>query len=162
MKMGDGPTTKEQVNLNREQRNSKEKVKNTSSVKPRPDKANKNTARVWFSTPEYQTRQNLPAQLPRRITDIYLASYSEGKELVELQARAIKLLQEKETVWIHSLGPNIPKCITLVNLLSREVEKLEVDSFTQTWELSDNWASLEQEAGPRYNSGLHVRCKIGQ
>ena len=103
-------------------------------------------------------RQNLPAQLPRRNADIYLASNSEGKELVEQQARAIKPLQEKETVWIHSLGPHIPKCITLVNLLTRELEKLVVDSFTQTWELSDNWGSLEQETGPRYNSGLHVRC----
>ena len=103
-------------------------------------------------------RQNLPAQLPRRNADIYLASNSEGKELVEQQARAIKPLQEKEAVWIHSLGPHIPKCITLVNLLTRELEKLVVDSFTQTWELSDNWGSLEQETGPRYNSGLHVRC----
>jgi len=162
--MGDGPGgAKDQATPAK--KNNKEKVKKSPSEKTptgRQDKNNKNTARVWFSTAEYQLRQSLPPQLPRRPTDIYLASSSEGRELVEQQGRAIKLLQENETVWLHSLGSNIPKCITLVNTLSREVDKLEVDSFTQTWELSDNWGSLEEEVGPRYNSGLHVRCKVAR
>lgn len=159
--------TKEQVN-----RNNKEKVKKSSgensAKKQNGEKAprkspnsDKNSARVWFSPTEFKLRQNLPPQLPKRPTDIYLSSNCEGKELVEQQGRAIRLLQEGETVWLHSIGLNIPKCITLVNKLAKDFEKLEVDNFTQTWELSDNWASLE-EVGPRYNSGLHVRCRIAQ
>jgi len=147
------------ISANKDQKKNK---KSPSDKTARPGKNIKNSApRVWFSSAEYQLRKSLPPQLPRRPTDIYLAC-SEGRELLEQQARAVKLLQEGDTVWLHSLGSNIPKCITLVNKLSQELEKLEVENFTHTWELSDNWASLEEEIGPRYNSGLHVKLKIGQ
>jgi len=136
--------------------NSEKAVKKSPS-----DKNNKNSTRVWFSPAEYKLRQSLPPQLPRRPTDIYLTS-GEGREVLDQQGRAIKLLQEGETVWLHSIGLNIPKCITFVNKLKKDLDKLEVDSFTHTWELSDNWASLEEEVGQRYNSGLHVRCKVVQ
>jgi len=116
----------------------------------------KSSPRVWFSPSEYKLRQNLPPQLPRRPTDIYLTSHSEGKEE---QVRASKLLQEGQVVWLHSIGSNIPKCITIVNKLSSDFDTLEVENFSHTWELSDNWSCLE-EVGPRYNSGLHVRCRI--
>eukprot|EP00092_Neocalanus_flemingeri_P024315 GFUD01026371.1.p1 GENE.GFUD01026371.1~~GFUD01026371.1.p1 ORF type:complete len:162 (+),score=72.98 GFUD01026371.1:122-607(+) len=160
--MGDGPGgSKDQaISANKEHRSNKEKVKKSPSEKSaRPDK---NTSRVWFSPAEYQLRQSLPPQLPRRPTDIYLTSNCEKRELLEFQDRAIRLLQEGDTVWLHSLGSNISNCITLTNTLSKELTKLEVDSFTQTWELSDNWGSVEEEVGPRYNSGLHVRCRVGQ
>ena len=177
--MCDGPGVAKELEItgkrtNKEQdtsvkRNSKEKVKkspgektgkssNDKTVRKSPSDKN---SRVWFSPAEYKLRQSLPPQLPRRPTDIYLTS-SEGRELVEQQGRAAKLLQEGETVWIHSIGLNIPKCINIVNKLTKDLEKLEVDNFTHTWELSDNWTCLEEEVGPRYNSGLHARCRIGQ
>jgi len=169
--MGDIPgAAKEQDsiakrNIKDKSKNNKEKVKTSpgehqrkkgsgeNSVKKATGE--KNTPRVWFSPSEYKLRQNLPPQLPRRPTDIYLTSQSEGKEE---QVRASKFLQEGKVVWFHSLGSNIPKCITIVNKLSTDFETLEVENFSHTWELSDNW-SCPEEVGPRYNSGLHVRCR---
>jgi len=156
-----GVAKDQSISANKESK--KDKVKKSPSDKTaKSGKNNKNLApRVWFSPAEYQLRKCLPPQLPRRPTDIYLA-VSEGRELVEQQGRAVKLLQEGDTVWLHSLGSNIPKCITIVNNLSRELENLELDNFTHTWELSDNWESLEEEIGPRFNSGLHVRLRVAQ
>jgi len=134
------------------------KKENSGKSVKRSPASDKSLGRVWFSPAEYKLRQNLPPQLPRRPTDIYLTSHSEGKEE---QDRACKLLQEGQFVWLHSLGANIPKCITIVSKLGKNFETLETETFSHNWELSDNWTCLE-EVGPRYNSGLHVRCRIGK
>ena len=132
--MGDGPDVAKDQGIPVNKSN-KDKVKRTPAgdktvkkpngekavKKPPSDKNKKNASRVWFSPAEYKLRQSLPPQLPRRPTDIYLTS-GEGREVVDQQRRAIKLLQEGETVWLHSIGLNIPKCITLVNKLTKDLE----------------------------------------
>jgi len=144
---------------NRKPAGTKGPKKEKSGVKS-PADSNRSTSRVWFSPSEYKLRQSLPSHLPKRPTDIYLSGLNDYKELSELHERAKKLLREGETVWIHSIGSNIAKGITFVNKLVKDCEGLEFESYTHSWELTDNWGPRSEDTGPKYNSGLHIRCKL--
>jgi len=137
----------------------KEGFRNKKSKNTSPKNSNK-ASKVWFSPSEFKLRQTLSSQLPKRPTDIYIFACTEGKDLLDLQQRAIKLLLGKDTVWVHGIGVNIPKCITLVNLLQKELDSLEVESFSRSWELTENWSNLDRSTTHKYNSGLHIKCKL--
>jgi len=110
----------------------------------------------WYSDAEYKLRGNLPPDLPRRHTDIFLVP----DLLNEQSERLIKYLKEGEEVWIHSVGNNIPLAINLVNNIRSnfgEKQKLESKCHSTTWEnITENWEKTE----PCYISGLHISLKL--
>jgi len=116
----------------------------------------KSSQAFWFSDLEFKSRQNLPADLPRRPTDIYLIA----SLITDQEQRLVRLLEEKKTVWLHSLGSSIPLAINLINSLREKFgcDKVTYKSWSHTWEgYSDNWDLCE---GSSYISGLHTSITL--
>jgi len=134
--MGDGLNNKE----------NRKKAKDKSVKSP-----SKSSSQVWFSDQEFRVRQNLPPDLPRRPTDVFLLA-----ELVEeQQARIIKLLEEDNKVWLHSLGSNIPAALNIVNTARQKFgsDKLLSSCWSYTWEaLTDSW----EQCDGGIISGVHI------
>jgi len=129
----------------------KENQTKKKNSKEKKSPVNKNNQTFWFSDLEFKTRQNLPADLPRRPTDIYLIAAL----IAEQEQRLVRLLEEDKTVWLHSLGSSIPLAINIINSLREKFgsEKVTCKCWSHTWEgYSDNWDQCE---GSGYISGLH-------
>jgi len=130
-------------------------ARGVKEVKKRNNQKSKKIDKIWFSETEFKRRQNLPEDLPRRPTDIYLISTDFVPEQYQ---RALRLLRH-EAVWIHSLGSNIPVAITFLNKLKAELteDKLEVETWSHTWQgLSDHWECRNGVV----NSGLHFKIVL--
>lgn len=111
-----------------------------------------------YSRQEAETRHSLPAQLPRRNTDIYLLTGL----VLEQRARAERLLRAGLTVWLHALGSNTARAAATAAWLGEQLRdsgcRLEVRGYTETWERrTEDWRP--SQAGPRYTNGLHLQCR---
>jgi len=134
----------------------KENLPKKKSSKEKKSPVSKNSQAIWFSDLEFKTRQNLPADLPRRPTDIYLITTL----ITDQEQRLVRLLEEKKTVWLHSLGSSIPLAINLINCLREKFgcDRVTHKSWSRTWEgYSDNWDLCE---GSGYISGLHMSINL--
>jgi len=105
-------------------------------------------ASARYSQEEQGVRQHIPPGLSRRPGNLYISCQAAPEVTRGQQEQARKLLQKPGgKVWLHSLGPSIPWAVSLASRLQREVEGLQVDSFTST----------REGEGLRNNSGLHIR-----
>jgi len=69
--------------------------------------------------------------------------------------RAVRHLREQpQSIWVHATGNSVPQAISLVGRIEKEIEDLQVESFTSTRE-----GEFGQQ-GPRSESAMHVKLTL--